>query len=872
VTAAAAARQQTSDSPTVERWQGWREVALLAVLPVLISFTMLWPALLGQGVLASTDLVANDPFIGEGQPGVPPPPSANPIINDPVDQFIPWRLYARSELRAGRFPLWNPYNAFGMPFHANYQSQVLSPYNLLWLALPPVWGLGFIAALKWALMGLGMGLLLRRLGLGMPAAIFGSVAAQLMGPMVGWLQWPHSEAMSWMPWLMLAGLGWIETRRLTWLAGFAVLAAAEMLAGHIETAFYAFVLAGVFVLAATAASNLALRQKWLALGGLLGAGALGMGIAAAQFLPLLGILTASWQWVTRQGSTTHLQSLPINAALSFLGPNGFGWADAWHGPLNWIEINGYVGTLTLLLAVWGVATAIFSRRTVVTWPEGTLLRQLAGVLSPRKALFWALVVLTGISMAYGILPLSLLRYLPGFNSSLNYRLIAIADVGLVVLASMGLQRLIEYRVPSSEFRVGLRRLVTGYGLLVTVFLGVGLFFLVDGVGVWFVSSRDAGAFMEAWKMWAVALFCAGAALILARLSGLVGARVLRVLAVGLLLVDLGRANWNFNVTSPTSTFYPSNEMTDFLAVHGITERVAVNALWGETNRLMPYRIADVRYYDPAEDNRYRVFVHIMSPLTFQSPYSDYLIHLFLDQPSATLMSLLGVKWLVTTSNFNPNTWQPVPEQGPIYTSRRERNRFVAWENHFANPYAYLASRIRVVPDEPAARQRMKEIKLEEIEEATVENPDGLPADVASGSNGQPLTGAETNSLKVVANIPGTVRVKLRTEKSRLLVVNESWSDGWRALVDGTETPIYRVNYLVQGVVVPPGQHEVLFNYDPPIFKMGLAISGVSLTVWLGLLVAAIRQWRRDRRPSLPGQRHMTAPGEVVSSWRDRHFD
>lgn len=847
---AVAERQQTGSTGAVERWQGLREVGLLTILPVLISLVMLWPALLGQGVLASTDLVTYDPFIGEGRPGIEPPVSANPMINDPIDQMIPWRLFARSELRAGRFPLWNPYSAFGVPLHANYQSQVLSPFNFLWFVLPPVWGLGVIAALKWTLMGLGMGLLLRRLGLGMPSAIFGSVAAQLMGPITAWLQWPLSEALIWTPWLILAALGWIETRRLIWLAGFEAIVAADMLAGHIESAFHVFVLAGSVILAEVGASKVPPKRKWLTLGGLLSAGLLGIGIAAAQFLPLLEILTSSWQWVLRENSTTHLTALPAAATLTLLSPNGFGWADAWYGPLNWLEINAYVGTLTLLLAAWSVASAIFSRR-VGDKAAGSFLDRLGESLSPRKELFWALVVAAGASMAYGIPPLSLLRNLPGFSSSLNYRMIVVADIGLIVLAAIGLQRLLEHLAPSFEFRVGMRRLGTRLPVLGAFVLGVaGLLFLVGGVRIWFVDSVEADAYMQAWKMWAGVLFCAGAALILARVAGLFSPRRFTVLAVGLLLLDVVRANWNWNVTSPLNTFYPTNEMTDFLSQRGITERVAINGFWAESNRLLAYRVPDVRYYDPLVDNRYIVFMSLLSPRTFASPYPANRIHVILDEPSAALLSLLGIKWVVTTSNFNPNIWQPEPQRGPIYAPWINHNSFVAWENRYANPYSYLAPRIRVVPDEPAARQRMKEIKLEEIREAMVEDPVGLPQEVASASSGQPLTEAETGSLDVVANIPGTIRVGLRADKTRLLVVNEAWSEGWRASVDDVETPIYRVNYIVQGVVVPPGQHEVVFHYDPPIFKVGLVVSGVSLLGWLGLLVLGIRQ--RRRLGALPG--------------------
>jgi hypothetical protein len=430
-------------------------------------------------------------------------------------------------------------------------------------------------------------------------------------------------------------------------------------------------------------------------------------------------------------------------------------------------------------------------------------------------------------------------------------MIVVADMGLVVLAAMGLHRLLDYRVAATGFSANWRNPGRRYLLLGAVLLGaVGVFFLVDGIGIWFVSTRDAVPYMHAWKMWAGVLFCAGAALILARQAGLLSTRVLAVLAVGLLLLDLVRANWNFNVTSPLETFYPSTEMTDFLAERGITERVAIVGFWAESNRLLSYRVPDVRYYDPLVSNRYYTFMHLMSPRTFTSPDAAVRIHMILEEPNAVLVSLSGIKWLVTTSNFNPNTWQPIPQRGPIYAPWINHNSFVAWENRYAYAYSYLASRIRVVPDEPTARQRLGEMKLEDIREVLVEDPVGLPDDVASASNGQPLTEAEVDSLQVTANIPGTVRVKVRTEKSRLLVVNESWSDGWRARVDGTETPIYRVNYLMQGAVVPAGEHEVVFNYEPPIFKVGLVISGVSLLGWLELLTAGVRQRRQDRRRGL----------------------
>lgn len=814
-----------------------REAGLLAILPVLVSCVMLWPALLGMGVLASTDLVANESLIGNIPPGVPPPISVNPMINDPVDQFIPWRLYARSELRAGRFPLWNPYNGLGTHFHANYQSAVLSPFNVLWLALPAAWGLGAIFALKWAVMGLGMALLLRRLGLSMPASVFGSVAGQLMGPMTAWLQWQHTEALTWLPWLMLAVLAWLDTRNPMWLAALSLLSAAELLAGHIETAFYSFALTSIFGLAALGASRLPTKEKVGMLGGLLGAGVLGAGVAAAQFMPLLAVLTSTWQWVARSRQDVSAVAAPPSAALTLLSPNGSGWADAYHGPINWVEACGYVGALTLLLALWGTGVWLLSLRREQASQEPIVQRALQA-LSPRKPLFWLLVTAVSASMTYGIPPLSLLRALPGFSSSLNYRLISLADIGLVVLGAMGLQRLLDWRGKLSPKL---------WPAVLVPLLAAGIFFLLDGWRIWTVQSQDVPAYIHAWQMWAGALFCTGALLILLRLAGLLAPRSLAVLAIGLLLLDMMRADWNFNAASPLSTFYPTNELTDFLASRGRTERVAIEGFYAESNRLMPYRVPDYRYYDPAEDNRYVIFTHIMSPGTYTSPIPDSSIHALLDKPSATLMSLVGIKWLVTTSNVDPKAWQPQPARGVIYKPWMVRNDFVVWENRYAKPYAYLASRIKLVSGESAARQSMKDLTLESINEVTVETGPGgtFPEEAASASNNQPLTKDEVGSVQVVANIPGTIKIETNLEKSRFLVINEAWSSGWRATIDSQPATLYRASYLAQGLVVPQGQHRVMLNYDPSEFKVGLGISGISLLGWTGLLVFAVRRRRKQ---------------------------
>ena len=84
--------------------------------------------------------------------------------------------------------------------------------------------------------------------------------------------------------------------------------------------------------------------------------------------------------------------------------------------------------------------------------------------------------------------------------------------------------------------------------------------------------------------------------------------------------------------------------------------------------------------------------------------------------------------------------------------------------------------------------------------------------------------------------PGTRAARLATRPSgstadaraprerSLLVLTDVHFPGWKATVDGRTAPIERVDYLLRGVVVPPGAHRVEFTYEPTSFRAGWIIS------------------------------------------------
>jgi hypothetical protein len=101
-----------------------------------------------------------------------------------------------------------------------------------------------------------------------------------------------------------------------------------------------------------------------------------------------------------------------------------------------------------------------------------------------------------------------------------------------------------------------------------------------------------------------------------------------------------------------------------------------------------------------------------------------------------------------------------------------------------------------------------------------------PADPVSCTNAQ-----TTGDIQLISDRANYVRFNLSAEGDGFLVLSDVWYPGWKARVDGMDTPILRANYLFRAVPVSNGEHTVEMIYQPPSFLAGLA---VTLLAILGL--------------------------------------
>ncbi len=96
--------------------------------------------------------------------------------------------------------------------------------------------------------------------------------------------------------------------------------------------------------------------------------------------------------------------------------------------------------------------------------------------------------------------------------------------------------------------------------------------------------------------------------------------------------------------------------------------------------------------------------------------------------------------------------------------------------------------------------------------------------------------------QIAVYTPNRIAVEADLEAAGLLVLSEVWYPGWRALADGQEIPIQRVEGTLRGVSLERGAHTVEFRYTPWTVWVGLGLSASTALALLGY--AAYRVGRR----------------------------
>ncbi len=187
----------------------------------------------------------------------------------------------------------------------------------------------------------------------------------------------------------------------------------------------------------------------------------------------------------------------------------------------------------------------------------------------------------------------------------------------------------------------------------------------------------------------------------------------------------------------------------------------------------------------------------------------------------------GLSYSLDSLQFPAERWRKLASFGQIDL----------YENQKAMPRAWFVKKIITIPED----QILKTIK-------SGITPDGRrfdPSEVALLESESLATdkhfpsaeeGKEDAEISLVKYESRRIELKARNVSARFLVLSEVFYPGWSALVDGVEVNIYRTNYAMRGIWVPPGEHKIEFLYNPNSFKRGAIFSGLGVVFLLAAVV------------------------------------
>ena len=173
--------------------------------------------------------------------------------------------------------------------------------------------------------------------------------------------------------------------------------------------------------------------------------------------------------------------------------------------------------------------------------------------------------------------------------------------------------------------------------------------------------------------------------------------------------------------------------------------------------------------------------------------------------------------------------------------------YTVYENRRALPRAWFVSELTALDDNDAIQsvrssqlpdgRRFDPSRMAIVDPAHAPETRTFPAGTASGpANAAPSAASSAALGATVQRIEdGRVTLSVHTEGGGYLVLSDGYYPSWRARIDGATTEVYRTNVALQGIVVPPGRHDVVFELASTTLRAGAVMSITGLVACLLLL-------------------------------------
>jgi len=83
-----------------------------------------------------------------------------------------------------------------------------------------------------------------------------------------------------------------------------------------------------------------------------------------------------------------------------------------------------------------------------------------------------------------------------------------------------------------------------------------------------------------------------------------------------------------------------------------------------------------------------------------------------------------------------------------------------------------------------------------------------------------------------------IRATVTMEEEGFLIISDLYYPGWVAQVNGKRAPILRANYIMRGIRLSPGRHDIHLTFEPEVIRKGVKIASAGGVILLMLILLA----------------------------------
>ncbi len=194
-----------------------------------------------------------------------------------------------------------------------------------------------------------------------------------------------------------------------------------------------------------------------------------------------------------------------------------------------------------------------------------------------------------------------------------------------------------------------------------------------------------------------------------------------------------------------------------------------------------------------------------------------------------ILSLVNTKYLISNQKIDLEFLDEI-------TKTKDKYLYL---NKYYLPRVYLADSIIVVKTNDEAFEKLRSPEFIPGKMAIVVSDD---EEIKNIKWGDPVDASITKYS------PNEVKIKTNSNGFSFLVLSDVYIPMWETYVKGVKAPVYNVNAIFRGVIVPDGESEVIFKFNSKAFNNGkwISLTGVLLWILTAILFRKVNFYQEKR--------------------------